>query len=406
MGVAEATERTAAGHWRAGPAFGLILGHFAMFGIVAGIRGVVWAELIEALRIGAGAFGSAQLAASGVSIAVVVVYARLAARVGARSVAVAGLMLIAAALLGLAGAGTLATLVAALAVLGAGTGLLDGAMIQGSVDWERAARRARMNIMHAGFSVGAVVGAIAAGIGLAAGVGYGAILVGAAGMCLLVVGATFFVAYPPAGEATGEEHGDWRAVLALPAVRALIGIVLWSVVVESVAFIWGVIYLREGLGASAAAGGASFALFNATMFAGRLANTPLVARAGARASLLASGVVVALGGALLVAAGSVPLAMVALALVGLGVAGIFPTVMSAAAEQLPNLSRELTAVVMTITYLAFMLTPPAVGWIAELSSLRVAMLLLPISGVGIVLLVAAGREGTPPTTQRVSRPPL
>lgn len=386
MRAAGAAEQTTAGQWRARPAFGLILGHFAVFGVVAGVRGVVWAELVEALRIGAGAFGSAQLAASLVSIGAVVLYARLAARAGARSVALAGLALMAAALLGLAGAGSLVALVAALAVLGAGTGLLDGAMIQGSVDWERAARRARMNVMHAGFSVGAVAGAIIAGIGLAAGAGYGAILAGAAVLCALVLGGTLLVPYPPAGEPASEAHGDWRVVLASAEIRALIGIVLWSIVVESVAFIWAVIYLREELGASAAAGGASFALFNATMFAGRMANAPLVARAGARVSLLASGVGIALGGLLLVVAGSVPLAMAALALVGLGVAGIFPTVMSAAAARLPDRSRELTAVVMTVTYVAFMATPPAVGWIAELTSLRAAMVLVPLSGITILWL--------------------
>jgi len=375
-----------AGQWRAGAAFGLILGHFALFGVVAGVRGVVWAELVEALRIGAGAFGSAQLAASCVSIAVVVLYARLAERAGARRLALAGIALVVVALLALAGAGSLVALIAALAILGAGTGLLDGAMIQGSVDWERAARRARMNVLHAGFSVGAVLGAIAAGVGLAAGASYGAILVGVAGLCVLVFATTLRVAYPPAGEVAREARGDWREVLAGAEVRALIGIVLWSIVVESVAFVWAVIYLREELGASAAAGGASFALFNATMFAGRLANTPLVARSGARVSLLASGAGVALGGVLLVGADGVALAMAALALVGLGVAGIFPTVMSAAAARLPDRSRELTAVVMTITYLAFMLTPPAVGWVAELSSLRAAMTLLPLSGGAILWL--------------------
>ncbi|HMM42227.1 MAG TPA: hypothetical protein PKA95_10025, partial [Thermomicrobiales bacterium] len=73
-----AAEQTTAGQWRVGPAFGLILGHFAVFGVVAGVRGVVWAELVEALRIGAGAFGSAQLAASLVSIGAVVLNAQLA----------------------------------------------------------------------------------------------------------------------------------------------------------------------------------------------------------------------------------------------------------------------------------------------------------------------------------------
>ncbi len=122
------------------------------------------------------------------------------------------------------------------------------------------------------------------------------------------------------------------------------------------------------------------------MFAGRIANTPFVERYGSRVSLLVSGIGIGLGGLLLIAASTVPLAVAALALIGLGVAGIFPTVMSAAAERLPDRSGALTTVVMTVAYLAFMLTPPAVGWIAEFSSLRAAMLLVALSGAGILWL--------------------
>ncbi|MCO5177806.1 MAG: MFS transporter [Thermomicrobiales bacterium] len=383
----------AARAWRPGPAFGLILGHFAMFGVVAGVRGVVWAELVDALRIGSGAFGSAQLVASFVSVAVVTVYARVAARIGPRSIAGVGLMLMVIALLWLAWAGSLAMLVVALAVFGASTGMLDGAMIQGSVDWERAAKRARMNVMHAGFSVGAVVGAIAAGLGLAAGADYPTLLIFAAALVAVTLAATAIIAYPPSGPAPSGSSGSWRPVLAAPGIGALIGIVVWSVVVESVAFVWAVIYLRDDLGASAAAGGASFALFNATMFAGRMLNSLLVVRLGARSSLLVSGAGIAVGGLLLVASSSVPLAMLALALAGLGVAGIFPTVMSESASRLPDHSRELTAVIMTVTYIAFMITPPAIGWIAELSSLRTAMLLLPTSGLVIIALAVRGLSG-------------
>ena len=48
---------------------------------------------------------------------------------------------------------------------------------------------------------------------------------------------------------------------------------------------------------------------------------------------------------------------------------------------------------MTVTYIAFMITPPAIGWIAELSSLRTAMLLLPTSGLVIIALAVRGLSG-------------
>jgi MFS family permease len=375
--------------WQPGRALVLLLAHFALFGSVIGIKGVLWAELIAALHIGEGPFGSAQLASALVSTVVVLLYARLARRTGTRPIALAGLGLLIVTQLGLAWAGSLAALVVVLALTGAASGLYDGSMTQASVDWERAARRARMNLLHAGFSSGAVAGAVTAGVALAADVDYRAILVGATVLCLVVWMATLAVRYPPTAPPAavpGDTGGDWRAVLGLAPVRALVGIILCSIVIESVAFVWAVIYLREQLGASALIGGASFALFNATMFAGRLANTPVVARYGARASLLASGVGIGLGGLLLIVANSIPLAVAALGLIGLGVAGIFPTVMSAAAAQLPNRSGALTTVVMTVCYLAFMVTPPAIGWVAQLQSLRLALVLVPLTGLVIVAL--------------------
>jgi MFS family permease len=389
---------SAAHGWQPGRALGLLLAHFVLFGSVIGIKGVIWAELVHELRIGEGPFGSAQLASAFVSTVIVLLYARLSRRTGTRPIALVGLGLLIVTQLGLAWAGSLLALVVVLALTGAASGLYDGSMTQASVDWERAARRTRMNLLHAGFSIGAVAGAVSAGIALAANIDYRAILIGVTVLCALVWGATFTVRYPPTAppaEPSSRAGSDWRAVLGLPAVRALIGIILCSIIIESVAFVWAVIYLREELGASAFIGGASFALFNATMFAGRLINVPLVTRFGPRLSLLASGVGIGLGGLLLIAATSIPLAVAALGLIGLGVAGIFPTVMSAAAAQLPNRSGALTTVVMTVCYLAFMVTPPAIGWIAQLQSLRAALLLVPLTGLAIVALawrISLGRQ--------------
>jgi len=255
-----------------------------------------------------------------------------------------------------------------------------------------------MNVLHSGFSAGAVLGALGAGAGLGLGWSFQHVLVAQALLCLCVLATSLPLRYPPTVhmEATTEE-GGWRTVLSHVGVRVLVLICLLSVVVESVVFLWSVIYLRTALGASALVGGAGFALFNAAMFTGRTLNAPLVGRYGARVSLQLSGVILAIGALLLMATDAIALAITALALLGLGVAGVFPTVVSAAGDVLPGKSGILTGVIMTSAYLAFLLTPPVVGWVAELASLRAAMAIVLACGSGIVVLASrlvVARGGT------------
>jgi hypothetical protein len=66
-------------HWRAAPLFALLIGNFALFGLTIGAQGVLWAELISALHVGMGAFGSAQLVSPLVSVALLLLGGQLSA---------------------------------------------------------------------------------------------------------------------------------------------------------------------------------------------------------------------------------------------------------------------------------------------------------------------------------------
>jgi MFS family permease len=158
-----------------------------------------------------------------------------------------------------------------------------------------------------------------------------------------------------------------------------------------VANLWSVIYLSE-LGAGAVAGGAAFALANAVMLAGRVLNAPLVARYGARASLLLSGAGLLLAAGLLLLPG-VPLAVTGFALTGLAVAGMVPTTLSAAGRLAPGHSGAVSGGLMAAVYLAFTVTPPLVGWLAERASLQAALLVVGLSGAGILGLTLGAGAG-------------
>lgn len=83
---------------------------------------------------------------------------------------------------------------------------------------------------------------------------------------------------------------------------------------------------------------------------------------------------------------SIPAAVAAFALTGLGVAGVVPTALSEAARQAPGNSGAVTGAIMAVTYLSFVVCAPLVGWIAELISLQMALMTVAFSGMGILWL--------------------
>lgn len=373
--------------WRPWPAFALLLSYLSYFGLMIGMQGVLWADVIAALGLSKSVFGTVQLASPLVSVALLMSGARLSHWFGKKPLAVVALAALALANAGLAAAGGLLALVGALLLAGVGNALLEMAANSATLDWERATGRSVMNLMHAGFSAGAVVGALVAGLLVGQGWRYPSVLLLLAALGLLLLLVSLAMRFPPieAGEqADVGPLATLRLVLGAPAILVLAIICVLGVAGESIANLWSVLYLY-GLGASAVVGGAVFALFNVTMFLGRIGNSWLVARAGARSSLVASGVGLALSGVLLLLPG-VAAAMLAFALMGLSVAGVVPTVLSAAARLAPGRSAAVTGGIMAMAYVGFIVCPPLTGLVADLASLQVALLLVGLVGLATVAL--------------------
>jgi fucose permease len=373
--------------WRPEMVLSLLLSYFVLFGLFVGVTGVLWAEIMRTLGIGPGIFGTAMLTTSVMAICILLFYGRLYTRFGAKPLMLVGLAIYASAMVVLANLVNFGVFIVALALLGVGISLVQGAMNSSVLDWEQVTQRNIMNLAHAMFSAGAIIGAFTAGAALGAGWTYSRLLYGLTLLIGLSLLSTLPVRYPPsqAGSATVASN-SLRYLFSQRTLLTLAGIITFSTLFESVANTWSVIYLRQGLGTTAVIGGATFGLFNLAMFIGRLLNTPVVARKGARFSLLISGGGLALSSILLVATGNVLLAVIAFGLMGLAVAGVFPTVMSAAAKYTGGNSGEVTGAMMIVVCVAFMIGPPLIGWLAELISLQGALLVVGFFGLGMFWL--------------------
>ncbi|MFE9010984.1 MFS transporter [Streptomyces cyaneofuscatus] len=369
-----------------------------LFMFAAGVSLASWVARTPAVRdaldASTGAMGLVLFGLSVGSMGGVLISGGLVRKYGGRPVIAVGAGLFVAGLLVIAGGTALELsggVFAGLALFGAGMGLAEVAFNIEGAAVERTAGRPVLPVLHGCFSLGTVFGALL-GMGLTA-VAFpvGWHLTGIA-VAAAVAGLWTVRAIPSgtgreeteAGD-DGERTGGLRAQLAVWSDRrlVLIGlIVLAMAFAEGSANDWLPLLMVDGHGTSATAGSLTFMLFAVAMTTGRFAGGPLLVRYGPAAVVRASAVVATVGVALVIFSSSALLAGAAVVLWGLGASLGFPVAISAAGEGEKEAAARVGAVA-TAGYVAFLVGPPALGFLADHVGLRLAMLVV------LVLLAAA-----------------
>ena len=129
---------------------------------------------------------------------------------------------------------------------------------------------------------------------------------------------------------------------------------------EGAASDWLAIFLVDERQHSQAVGAAGFTVYALAMVVGRSAGTNIVERVGRVTALRTAGLLTAVGVALTLTVPADPATVVGIALWGLGLALVFPTAMSAAAERGETPAGGIAAVA-TLGYTGFLVGPPTMG---------------------------------------------
>ena len=184
-------------------------------------------------------------------------------------------------------------------------------------------------------------------------------------------------------------HGFRTGTLIL-----LLGLVgLCALLAEGAAADWSAVYLRDDVGTSAGLAAAGFAAFSVAMAAGRLFGDRLAARLGAAWLVRAGGALAAawLAGALI--SGNAVGGIVGFAVLGAGLSGIAPQVFLAGGQADPARPGHGLAQVVGLSYLGMVGGPAAIGLIATITGLPLA-LGLPVAGA-LCVAVFGGVVGVP-----------
>ena len=295
---------------------------------------------------------------------------------------------------------------AVLFVVGALDAIVDVAQNAHGLRVQRLYSRSILNSLHGVWSIGAVLGGLmgsaAAGLGIPLGIH---LRVSAATFSVVALVAYRFLlpGAEDAERATEAEdlaaadghpgappahHAGWRR-FAGPAGRMLAALSVLAAcgaLVEDAGASWGAIYLNDYLHTDAAVAGLAVVVFQGAMTVGRLAGDRVVDRFGQRAVARAGGVLAAAGMGSALAAPTVVTTLAGFALAGLGFATLVPAAMHAA-DDLPGLppGTGLT-IVSWLLRVGFLLSPPLVGFVADLTSLRVGLLSVVVAGVVTVVL--------------------
>jgi MFS family permease len=324
--------------------------------------------------------------------------AALIRRFGSGRVAGYGLVLLGLTLWSAAVAPNWPVLAAAFLVAGALDAVIDVAQNAHGLRVQRLYRRSILNGFHGIWSIGAVsgglLGAAAAGLAvpLVVHLGVSAVVFGA--VALLALRAMLRGSDDADREAADEANGNGvpaapgtparrTAVLALAALGVLAAC---GAFVEDAGSSWSALYLRSELATGAATAGLGFVSLQVAMTVGRLTGDRVVDRFGQRRVVRVGGALIAAGMGLALAVPSVASTLAGFALAGLGVATLIPAVYHAA-DELPGLRRGTgLAVINWLLRIGFLLSPLAIGVLADFTSLRVALLSVVVAGLGALLL--------------------
>lgn len=356
-------------------------------------------EVKKTLDITNSTLGLALFIASLGSLASIKIVGKIAAKFGSSPLMFVGGIATAVSLPLISTLYSLSAFIATLLIFFVSITVMDISMNAHAVNIEHLANKLIMGRLHGIWSIGGVLGGVAGGVfaSFETKLLLQGIIVGVITLLLVIVFRGFLL---PASTDIHETETPEAKSTKHPRIFYVLGFVgLCAAVIEGSAADWGAVLITEEFGASGFVSSLPYIIFQTAMVIGRFSSDYLTSRFGRGPILLFCGSFVAFGLSIgLIIGGQVAIVLAWFAM-GVGASVVIPMVFSIAGAIAKNeyegvvAPSQAVATVSGISYAAFLIGPPIIGFLADLVSLRWAMLVPAFLAIGIIFGAKFANKG-------------
>lgn len=157
---------------------------------------------------------------------------------------------------------------------------------------------------------------------------------------------------------------------------------------EGIMFDWSGVFFKDIVKVPGALVILGYTSFMIMMASGRFFGDALINKVGRKRVMQISGIMISTGFFTAVLFPYIIPSTLAFMLIGLGVSTVVPTLYSIAGKHPTIPTGEALTAVSSVSFLGFLMGPPVIGYIAELSSLRFSFAFIGIFGFAIALMVS------------------
>jgi FHS family glucose/mannose:H+ symporter-like MFS transporter len=358
-----------------------------VFGIVMALVGAVLPVISQQIRFDLAQAGNLFLVMNCCMLASMLGLGVVTDRIGHKPVLIGGALCVSAALAVLVQTRTYGTLLASVALLGAGGGALNGASNTLIADLHTEPRRkaAALNLLGVFFGFGALflpftVGALLDAIGLRP-------ILWIAVVLSVVPAAVFLVpAFPPAKQKSGMPPGAVAKLARNPVVLTIAILLFFESGNEFILGGYVSTYLVREAGISVSAASYVLAGYWAALMLTRVVSSRLLLRMKGATLVTLSAAVVMAAVALLIGGPTAAIRGLGAVLAGAGCAAIYPTMLGEAGSRFAEYSGTAFGIIFAIAMIGGITMPWAAGQIASAYGLRAA-LALPLAGAFMIILI-------------------
>ena len=365
---------------------------FMMFAASAIIVAVSLPEISASFSTNLSEGGGIETARSFVVLIVLLLAGMLAQRWGKKRFLTLGQYLIAAGLLLASFAPNYATLVVAMMITGIGAGFSEALLNPLIIETHPRQSGKYLNIGHAFYPVGVMLGALLFGELLTMGASWRFLFRVAAGGALIVA-ILFTVSRFPPEERDNTSYPKLFTGIVAQGMFWLFAIAIFlGASIESAFTFWSRSYVGAYLSEVPRSGALAVVLFAAAMAAGRFLAGFLAGRTSLSNIMIGSGLLGTAVSFLIPTASSLTAFYGLLALAGLATACFWPTIMAEAEAYLDVNSTILFILLACVGIIGFGLTPWVLGLIGDTAELRAGFAVIPLLFIALVLLLVFERR--------------